>query len=222
MTGGSLGVGYETTKVLYQKSATVYIAGRSRENGEKAISSLKAQCPTAKGRLAFLQLDLGDLTGIKASAEDFLRKEKRLDVLWLNAGIMNPPTGTVSTQGYEVQLGTNVLGHFLFTKFMMPILTSTAKNAPTGSVRVIFVSSSAHHYAPENGGINWDDINFRNGGSSWTKYGQSKAGAILLAYEFAKKFGDTGVMGVVCFLPEILHYLDMSTDGWTRVLTLET
>lgn len=198
MTGGSLGVGYETTKVLFQKSATVYVAGRSRENGEKAIESLKAQCPTAKGKLVFLHLDLSNLEGIKASAEEFLQKEKRLDVLWLNAGVMTPPSGSVSAQGYELQLGTNVLGHFLFMKVLMPILISTAKVAPTGSVRVVFVSSSAHHMSPV-GGIKWDDINYKNGGSAWEIYGQSKAGGILLGYEFAKKFKDTGVIGVVCF-----------------------
>lgn len=183
---------------MYQKSATVYIAGRSRENGEKAIDAIKAESPSAKGKLFFLLLDLGDLRGIKASAAEFLQKEKRLDVLWLNAGIMTPPAGTVSAQGYEIQLATNVLGHFLFTKNLTSILASTAKISPTGSVRVVFVSSSAHHFAPT-GGINWDDINYEKGGTSFGIYGQSKAGAILLCYEFAKKFADTGVIGVVCF-----------------------
>lgn len=185
---------------MYQKSATVYIAGRSKENGEKAIESIKAEFPGSTGKMHFLQLDLGDLQGIKASATEFLQKERRLDVLWLNAGIMTPPAGTITTQGYEVQLGTNVLGHFLFTKNLTPILTETAKIAPTGSVRAVFVSSSAHHFAPANGGIKWDDINFKNGGSAWEIYGQSKAGGILLGYEFAKRFADTGVIAVVCFI----------------------
>lgn len=145
---------------------------------------------------------MGDLQGIKASATEFLQKEKRLDVLWLNAGIMTPPAGTITTQGYEVQLGTNVLGHFLFTKILTPILISTAKIAPTGTVRVVFVSSSAHHMAPANGGINWEDINYKKGGSSWEIYGQSKAGGILLGYEFAKRFADTGVIAVVCFISD--------------------
>lgn len=141
---------------------------------------------------------MGDLRKIKASAEEFLRKEKRLDVLWLNAGVMHPPAGSVTTQGYDLQLGTNVLGHFLFALNLISILSSTAKISPPGSVRIIFVSSSAHHFAPANGGIKWDDINYRNGGGMWEIYGQSKAGAIILGIEFSKRFANTGVIGLVC------------------------
>lgn len=96
MTGGASGVGYETTKVLYKKSATIYIAGHSHEKGEAAIQAIKAEYPSAKGKLDFLFLDLGDLRTIRASAEEFLRKKKRLDVLWLNAGVMHPPAGSVT------------------------------------------------------------------------------------------------------------------------------
>lgn len=198
VTGGASGVGYETAKVLYQKSATVYIAGRSRGNGEKAIDAIRGEYPSAKGKLFHLDLDLADLRGVKASAEEFLRKEKRLDVLWLNAGVMHPPTGSVSAQGYDLQLGTNALGHFLFAINLTSILSSTAKVSPPGAVRVVFVSSSAHQFAPAKGGIKWDDINFRNGGSTWEIYGQSKAGGILLSLEFAKRFAHTGVISVVC------------------------
>lgn len=91
VTGGYSGVGYQLSKLLYAKNAVVYIAGRREDVGQEAIASLKAADPDSKGRLEFLQLDLADLSTIKASANAFLEKETRLDVLWNNAGIMRLP-----------------------------------------------------------------------------------------------------------------------------------
>jgi NAD(P)-dependent dehydrogenase (short-subunit alcohol dehydrogenase family) len=84
-------VGYQLSKLLYAKNATVYIAGRREDVGQDAIKSLKAAHTDSKGRLEFLQLDLADLPSIKASANAFLGKETRLDILWNNAGIMCLP-----------------------------------------------------------------------------------------------------------------------------------
>jgi retinol dehydrogenase-12 len=77
--------------------------------------------------LAFLRLDLADLTTIKASAEEFLSKETKLHVLFNNAGVMCPPQGSKTPQGYELQLGTNNIGTFMFTKLLTPILNATAR-----------------------------------------------------------------------------------------------
>lgn len=74
---------------------------------------MKAAYPESKGKAIFLSLDLSDLTTIKSSADEFLAKESRLDVLWLNAGVMVPPQGLKTTQGYELQLGTNNRQSFL-------------------------------------------------------------------------------------------------------------
>lgn len=84
-------MGYQLAKLLFAKNAVVYIAGRREDAGQDAIKNLKAAHPDSKGRLEFLQLDLADLSSIKASANAFLEKETRLDNLWNNAGIMCLP-----------------------------------------------------------------------------------------------------------------------------------
>lgn len=98
VTGGYTGVGYKLTGILYEKHATVYVAGRSEEKGTKAIDALKNEFPKSKGRLVFLKVDLADLTTIKGAAEEFMAKEDRLDVLTNNAGVMDPPVGSKTAQ----------------------------------------------------------------------------------------------------------------------------
>jgi retinol dehydrogenase-12 len=88
----------ELTKILYEKNCTVYIAGRRADEGRRAIEALMASNPSSKGRLEFLFLDLADLTTIKTSAAEFLSKEKRLDILWNNAGVLGAAKGSKSKQ----------------------------------------------------------------------------------------------------------------------------
>lgn len=83
------------TQILYLKNSTVYVAGRSATNGETAIEAIKKEHPTSTGTLKFLHIDLSDLATVKPAAEEFMRQESRLDVVWHNAGIMLPPDGTV-------------------------------------------------------------------------------------------------------------------------------
>lgn len=94
VTGGYAGIGYELCKILYRKNGTIYIGGRSKEKFDEAEARIRADIPTSSGNLAFLQLDLANLDAIKVSADDFLSKEKRLDVLVNNAGVMFPPDGS--------------------------------------------------------------------------------------------------------------------------------
>ena len=98
MTGGASGLGFLLAKFLYQVNGTVYIAGRSHAAGTKAIEIIKSQCLDSKGRLEFLHLDLADLSATKKSANEFLARERRLDVLWHNAGVMFPPAGSKTKQ----------------------------------------------------------------------------------------------------------------------------
>ena|SRR5271156_1519066 len=114
-----------------------------------------------------------------------LAKEERLDVIWHNAGIMVPPDGRKTKQGFDLQVGTNPLGPFLFQHFLTPLCLKTVSRPdvkPFGT-RVIFVSSSGHRVAPKPDGVNWDDINmeFKARG---LKYGQSKALVNLVAIAF--------------------------------------
>jgi retinol dehydrogenase 12 len=130
VTGGSSGCGYEVSKALYNLNGRVYIAGRNASSAAEAIESIKSSPPAAdqvvqrgKGELFFLKLDLADLSTIKASVEKFLGMEERLDVIWHNAGVMVPPAGSLTKQGHDMQLGTNVLGPFLFQQFLTPMST---------------------------------------------------------------------------------------------------
>lgn len=98
VTGGYVGVGYALSKILYQRNGTVYVAGRSKEKAEKAISALQEEVYDSSGRLEFLQLDLADLPTVPKSAADFMSRESRLDVLVNNAGVMTPPAGSKTSQ----------------------------------------------------------------------------------------------------------------------------
>ena len=158
MTGGSSGVGLELAYILYLHNAKIYLAARSEEKTKAAISDIKSRVPDSKGSLLYLHLDLDDLTTVKASVETFLRDNDRLDVLWNNAGVMIPPQGSKTKQGYELQLGTNNVAPFLFTKLLHPLLAETAKSAPADSVRVVWVSSNAAELLSPKGGMEIDNL----------------------------------------------------------------
>lgn len=199
MTGSSSGVGKELAQILYFHNAKVYVAARSSEKASAAIESMKTNFPDSKAELVFLHLDLDDLSTIKKSAEEFLSKEEKLDVLWNNAGVMVPPQGSKTKQGYEMQLGTNNLAPFLFTKLLTPTLIKTAKVSPPGTVRVVWVSSSAAEGFPKNG-VAMDNLDYKTDKSPWLKYGMSKAGNVLHSKEYAKRHGWNGVISVVSVL----------------------
>ncbi|KAK5121599.1 hypothetical protein LTR85_004771 [Meristemomyces frigidus] len=195
VTGGYAGVGKELCKMLYQKNGTVYVAGRSPEKADAAIDEIKKAYPSSDGKLEFLKLDLADLPTIKASAEDFQKREQRLDVLTNNAGVMTPPVGSKTAQSYELQMGTNCLGPYLFTQYLTPLLQKTAASSPPGSVRVTWAASLATLGSPK-GGVAWDE---KTGGakvhnSRGTDYAQSKACNVLLAKEYQRHYGADGIV----------------------------
>lgn len=195
MTGSSSGVGKKLAQILYSQDAKVYVAARSREKADKAIADIKAASPKSNGELIFLYLDLNDLTAVKKSAEDFLSKETKLHVLWNNAGVMIPPQGSKTKQGYEEQLGINCVAPFLLTRLLTPLLVKTAQNAAPGSVRVIWVSSSAINRSPP-GGVNLNNMDYATDAGAWTKYGISKAGNYYYGTQFAKLYKNAGICSV--------------------------
>lgn len=199
VTGASAGVGRELARLLYSLNATVYLAARNAQKTSDAISWIQSSHPTSTGKLVFLKLDLNDLEGIKVSAEEFLAKEKRLDVLFNNAGVMIPPKGSTTKQGHDKQLGTNCIAPFLFTKLLTPILIQTAKTSDKGSVRVVWVSSSAAHLVAPKGGVDAGNLGYERDGSVSTevRYGVSKGGNVLHALEYQRRYGDEGVVSVV-------------------------
>jgi retinol dehydrogenase-12 len=201
VTGGASGIGKELVQILYSHNAKVYVAARSSEKAARSIESIKTSFPSSQGELVYLHLDLDDLTTIKSSAQEFLDKEQKLDVLWNNAGVMIPPQGSKTKQGYELQLGTNDLAPFLFTKLLTPILLKTAKESAPGAVRVVWVSSSVAEGASPKGGVDLSNLDYKKDQGAWHKYAVSKAGNILHSKEFAKRYGSEGIISVVCFSP---------------------
>lgn len=103
----------------------------------------------------FLHLDL---TAIRNSAETFLRDNDRLDIPWNNTRVMVPPQGSIIRQGFLMQLGTNNVAPFHFTKLLHPILAETARTAPVDSVRVVWVSSNGAELQSPKGGVSLNDI----------------------------------------------------------------
>lgn len=146
--------------------------------------------------MIFLKLQLDDLSTIKESANTFLAKENRLDVIWNNAGVMTPPQGSTTVQGYELQLGTNVLGHFLFIHFLTPLLKQTAKTSPRNSVRVVWVSSMSVDFAPKPA-IDFSNMDYHRDEDATVKYGRSKAGNLIHAAEFARRNQESGILSLV-------------------------
>ncbi|PMD26405.1 short-chain dehydrogenase [Hyaloscypha hepaticicola] len=178
ITGSNTGIGLELAKILFSKRAKIYIAARSKSKALSAINDIKSAYPSSTGCLEFLPLDLADLSTIKASAQEFLSKEKRLDALFNNAGVMNPPQGSKTAQGYELQLGTNCVGTFI-------------------SVRVVWVSSSAAEGLSPKGGVDMQNLDYKVEKLGMTKYGTSKAGNYLHATEFAKRYREEGIVSVL-------------------------
>lgn len=219
MTGANTGVGKELAQILYSKHAKVYVAARSEEKALAAIESIKAATPDAEnpGELVFLRLDLADLTTIKASAEEFLSKESKLHVLFNNAGILAPHSGLPRTpQGYELHLGVNNIGTFMFTKLLTPILAATAKTEPPNTVRVIWVSSSGAEggsYYP--GGVNMDNLDYHKSSPHVIRYCSSKAGNYLHATEYARRHKSDGIVSVA-LNPGNLNS-DLYRDQWAII-----
>ncbi|KAJ7630227.1 NAD(P)-binding protein [Roridomyces roridus] len=195
VTGGNTGIGYETVKQLLLKNAKVYLAARSPDKAATAIQSLEAE---TKGKAIFLQLDLGDLPSVRHAAESFLKQEQKLDILFNNAGVMNCPTDMLTKQGYDLQFGTNVLGHFFFTELLLLALTKSYEQSKVPA-RIITTSSVGHHAAPGSG----MDVASLKGGperDAWIKkrgfmaafslYGGSKIGNIYIANYWAKTHSD--------------------------------
>ncbi|KZP21939.1 NAD-P-binding protein [Athelia psychrophila] len=193
VTGANAGVGKETVKALLNHNAKVYMAVRSAEKGAAAIADLKAS--TGKEAI-FLKLDLADLKSVKAAAAEFIRKEMQLHVLFNNGGVMTPPIEMVTADGYDLQFGTNVLGHYYFTELLMPLLISTAKTSPDGKARVINTSSSTAYMATP-----LDFETFKDGPARVKKgtsplYNQSKMGNAIFSAETARRYGDQGIVSI--------------------------
>ncbi|KAI6135356.1 hypothetical protein EV401DRAFT_1899757 [Pisolithus croceorrhizus] len=190
VTGANSGIGKETARVLLTKNAKVWIACRDIAKGEAALKELKERT----GRDAYLlKLNLANLQSVKEASEEFLSKETQLHVLFNNAGVMHPPIELLTDDGYDLQFGTNVLGHFYLTKLLLPTLLSTAKSSPVGTVRIVNTSSTAHWL----GSLDFDtfkDSPRRRAQGTVKMYTQSKAATIVFSKELHRRYGDQGIV----------------------------
>lgn len=197
ITGGYTGVGLELSKILYAHNATVHIAGRSATKAETALANIRAASPNSTGHLAFLELDLANLSTIKPAVETFLASNSRLDVLVNNAGVMIPPKGSLDAQGHDLQVGTNCLGPYLLYQLLLPLLAKTAATAPTASVRVAWAASiAAQVAAPGPSGMVLDGEGQPVDKGQEVNYAQTKVGNIFMARLFAKETENKGVLHV--------------------------
>ena len=182
--------------MLYSRNAKVYIAARSKDKANGAIERIRKAIPASKGSLVFLHLDLNDLTTIKASADTFLSLEKKLHVLFNNAGVMSPPQEKTA-QGYEGHLGINNLGPFMFTKLLTPTLIETAKSEPPSTVRVVWVASYAVEVVYKKSiGFPLDNLDYHIEKPSLHKYCISKFGNYLHGTEFARRYKTEGIVSI--------------------------
>ncbi|KAI9844084.1 MAG: hypothetical protein M1837_005797 [Sclerophora amabilis] len=183
VTGGNTGLGKESVLQLAKHNpAQIFLAARTASKAEAAIAEIKQAVPAAN--VTHLPLDLSSLKSVTEAANAFKSQSQRLDVLMNNAGIMATPAGT-TTEGYEIQFGTNHVGHAALTKLLLPTLLSTASENPSSSVRILNLSSEGHKLAPT-GGINFSDLALPTC-SPWTRYGQAKLANILFSKSLAKQ-----------------------------------
>ncbi|KAJ7267280.1 NAD(P)-binding protein [Mycena rebaudengoi] len=188
VTGGNSGIGRQTVTALLEHNAKVYMASRNREKAQAAVADIHAS--TGKHAI-FLQLDLSDLASVRAAAKEFLSEEKELHVLYNNGGIMVPPIEEVTTSGHDLTFATNVLGHFLLTKLLLPTLITTAATA--GAARIVSLTSMTHYVAIADYNT-FTDSPARRKRKPLDLYAQSKWAIAVFAMELARRYGDQGIV----------------------------
>jgi len=181
VTGGSTGIGLETARALAAAGADVTIAARTPQKVADALATIRAAVPGA--RVDGGHLDLADLSSVRAFAAEWSAEHRRLDVLLNNAGVMFTPFER-TVDGFEMQFGTDHLGHFLLTILLLPALLDAAPS------RVVTLSSGGHRRA----GIDWDDPNFHHRAyDKFVAYGQAKTANVLFSVELERRAGPRGV-----------------------------
>lgn len=181
VTGANSGIGYEAAKTLAEKGAHVVVATRSPERGESAVRALRDS--GARGPVELMLLDVANLESVRQFAASFTDRFDRLDLLINNAGVMMPPERQETKDGFELQFGTNHLGHLALTLQLLPLIVRTE-----GS-RVVNVSSSAQNFSR----LDLDDL-------QWTKrpfdrmgsYGASKMANMLFTVELQRRLEEAG------------------------------
>ena len=187
VTGGNSGIGYEAALELARKRADVIIACRDLGKARSAAAQISASSPDAE--VDVMELDLSNLASVRSFADAFHSKYQTLDVLCNNAGVMAIPYRQ-TVDGFEMQFGTNHLGHFALTGLLLDRLLAT------DGARVVNVASGAHRM----GSIRFDDLQWHNGYRKWRAYGQSKLANLLFTFELQRRADAAGakLLSVAC------------------------
>jgi NAD(P)-dependent dehydrogenase (short-subunit alcohol dehydrogenase family) len=176
VTGSNTGIGFDTARMLAENDAKVILAVRTLEKGDTAAERIRQKYADAD--IHVMKLDLADLESVNKFAEEFKSEFSNLDLLINNAGVMIPPY-TKTKDGFELQFGTNHLGHFALTGRLLDVLKKTENS------RVVNVASLAH----TRGELDFDDLNWEvRGYSPWKAYGDSKLANLYFTYELQRKF----------------------------------
>ncbi|KAK7418290.1 hypothetical protein QQX98_004075 [Neonectria punicea] len=211
ITGTSSGLGIETVRALASTGATLFLTGRDIAKSKTVLAKI-----LNPERMELIQMDQGSFDSVRAAAKTILAKTDKVNILINNAGIMAVPDLQFTTDGHELQFGTNHLSHFLFFQLLKPALLAAA--TPGLQSRVVNLASSGHKVS----GINEsDNYNFQKGGySPWTAYGQSKTANIYMANEIDRRYGSQGLHatsvqpgGVATALQRNLPAADV--EAWT-------
>ena len=187
VTGGNSGIGYEAALALAGKGAQVILAVRSAQRGQEAAAGIRRAYPQAA--VEVLELDLASLASVRRAAEALQRRHAALPLLINNAGVMALPHRRTA-DGFEMQFGTNHLGHFALTGLLLPALLA----AP--GARVVNVSSMLH----TSGAIDFDNLDGARGYNRWRAYSQSKLANLLFTYELQRRLAaaGAGALSVAC------------------------
>jgi NAD(P)-dependent dehydrogenase (short-subunit alcohol dehydrogenase family) len=180
ITGANTGLGLETARALAAAGAQVVLAVRDLDKGAAAIEEIGKITPA--GNLALQRLDLSSLSDIRSAAEQLGDQYPQIDLLINNAGVMYPPKGNTA-DGFELQFGTNHLGHFALTALLLENLTTVR-----GS-RVVTVSSNGHKFRAA---IHFDDLQWERSYSRVGAYAQSKLANLLFTYELQRRLEAAG------------------------------
>ncbi len=181
ITGANTGLGYETAAALAAKNAHVVLAVRNLDKGKDAVDRIRQATPDAD--VALQELDLTSLQSVREAAEQLKSEYPAIDLLINNAGVMWTPKQTTA-DGFEMQFGTNHLGHFAFTGLLLDQLLTVP-----GS-RVVTVSSLGHRIRAA---IHFDDLQWERRYNRVAAYGQSKLANLLFTYELQRRLTGAAV-----------------------------
>ena len=204
VTGGNIGLGFETVKALASKGAHVLLAARNEEKGNAAIAEIQKLVPNAQVEL--LRLDLASQRSIRAAASEVGNKFSQLDLLINNAGIMAMPE-MKTEDGFESQFGVNHLGHWSLTGLLMDNLLAAEQ------ARVVTVTSTAHHLVWN---IDFDDPHLRNKYAPWKAYAQSKLANYFFALGLHNEFKKSGKQAMSLLAHPGLSHTNLQVETFDR------